>query len=1151
MPGTRPPRKQASPGPETEYPGPRWPRPADAEAAARLLAAFAALGQAEKRFAATAKGAAVLAALGGNAPYLAELALAEPASLMAAVAQGPEPVLMEVLAGLANLPLPGTRPALMRALRVAKRRAGLAVALADIGGSRKLPEITRALSALADGALGAALSFLLRDLHDRGTITLPDPARPARDCGFVALAMGKLGAGELNYSSDIDLVLLYDPENPVYPEQAQPIMARLARDLVALMSERDEHGYVFRVDLRLRPNPAATPAVVSLPTALSYYESQGRTWERAAFSKARSAAGDSELGRRFLAAIRPFIWRKHLDFAAISEIHDMKRQIDLHGGGGQGQRGMVALLGHDVKLGRGGIREIEFIVQTLSLVWGGQDPALRVPATLQALPALARAGHLPAAAARDLSASYETLRKVEHRLQMIADRQTHTLPATRKGLEDFIVFLDVPDFPETFSRLLERVHRHFAAFFDSAAPAEDDLNPGALGPPPPAFSARLKAMGFSDIRHLAERLRAWASGELPALRSERARQLLGALRPILLAALARQPEPDRAFARFDTLLSRQPAGVQLLSLFQRNPALLDRLAAVLGAAPIMAEHLAQDAQALEALLLPTARFAAPKPILARQLKEARDLEEAVAITRHFIRREEFHLSVATLEARLDADAAGLLRSNLAGAAIAALLPRIIAAHEKRHGRVKGMKFGVVALGKAGSGEMLPDSDLDLMLIYDHAPMEPAPTQYFMRLAHALTGAITARGPEGPMYRIDMRLRPSGNQGPVAVSRAAFQRYHAAESWTWERLALTRASVLATTPGFGGALEADIRAALSRKQPPEEIFRDTDAMLARLHAEFPPAGAWDVKYRKGGMITVAFIAEALQLVHGPADPGLFHAGTMAALGALKAAGHLAARDADVLRDADFLWRTIQGIDRITGLRDETAAPPPAMLAPLLRATGAPDLPALQARMARAALDVHECFERLITRGRGVGFTGTAPARSARSRNSGHSPSKETPPMSIEPGAPAPDFSLPASGGRTVSLSSLKGKPFVLYFYPRADTPGCTKEASAFQGALPQLEELGITVIGVSKDKMNALEKFAEKYHLTFPLASDPEAKVIAAYGAWQEKSMYGRKYMGIERSTVLVDRHGKIAKIWPKVKVEGHAQEVLAAAATLR
>ena len=939
-----------------------WPRPADEPAARRLTAAFAALGAAQKRFAGSAEGSALLAALGGNAPYLADLALAESASLMAVAAQGPDKVFGGVLAELQGLPLTSARHKMARALRLAKRRAALTIAVADIGGIWDLAAVTQALSALADGALGAVTAYLLRELHDQGTIRLPDPAQPAQDCGFVALAMGKLGARELNYSSDIDLVLLYDPENPVYPEQAQPAMARLARDLVALLSNRDEYGYVFRVDLRLRPNPAATPAVVSLPAALSYYESQGRTWERAAFSKARPIAGDFALGRKFLSAIRPFIWRRHLDFAAIADIHDMKRQIDIRQR--PAPQGSAHLLGHDVKLGRGGIREIEFIVQTLSLVWGGQDSELRIPETLQALPALAKARHLPMAAARELAASYEKLRKVEHRLQMVADRQTHALPTTETGLREFIIFLDEPDFLETFPRLLERVHAHFSDFFDSGPVVEDDANPGVLGRAPEGFSTRLKAMGFSDVQHIADRLRAWADGDVPALRSERARLLLESLRPVLLAALARQPEPDRAFLRFDTLISRQRAGIQLLSLFQRNPALLDRLAAVLGAAPAMAEHLAQDAQALEALLIPVARFAAPKPNLARQLREARDLEEAVAITRRFVRREEFHLSVATLEGRLDADAAGRLRANLAAAAIAALLPRIIAQHEKRYGRIRGMKFGVLALGKAGSKEMLAGSDLDLMLIYDHAPMETAQTPYFVRLAHALTGAITAQGPEGPMYRVDMRLRPSGNQGPVAVSLASFRHYHATESWTWERLALTRASVLASTAGFATILEEEVRIALSRPQDAASIRADTAAMLAKVNTEINQSGPWDVKYRKGGMMELAFIAEALQLIHGPADPSLFRANTAEAIRALRHAGHLSEQDGAMLLAADFLWRTIQGIDRITGLRDQVSAPPPAMLAPLLRATGAGDLEDLLGRMARAGDDVHDCFTRLI-------------------------------------------------------------------------------------------------------------------------------------------------------------------------------------------
>ena len=359
---------------------------------------------------------------------------------------------------------------------------------------------------------------------------------------------------------------------------------------------------------------------------------------------------------------------------------------------------------------------------------------------------------------------------------------------------------------------------------------------------------------------------------MPALRSDRARGLLDSLLPQLLTELSQQPGPDKAFAHFDVMLSHQQAGVQLLSLFQRNPALLRRLAAVLGAAPALAEHLEQDAYALEALLSPSARFAAPKPLLRRMLRDAADLEEAVATTRRFVRREEFHLSVATLEARIDTDAAGRLRSNLAAASLSELLPRVLAQHVARYGRIRRGAFAVVAFGKAGSGEMLAGSDLDLMLIYDHAPLEAVPTQYFVRLSNAFTAALTAQGIEGPLYKVDMRLRPSGNQGPVAVSRTAFSRYHATESWTWERLALTRARVLAATPGFKATVCAELAQALSRPVSPEKIRRDTLSMRDRLAAEKPPVGPFDVKHLPGGMLELGFVAEALQLIHGPAATG---------------------------------------------------------------------------------------------------------------------------------------------------------------------------------------------------------------------------------------------------------------------------------------
>ncbi len=940
---------------------PCFPQPAHKPAAARLCADFAALGAREAEFATTDSGAALLAALGGNAPFLAELACREPATLITCLETGPQAETDSVLAGLDALPPNLPRAKLSAALRQAKRRMALAIAVADIGGIWALEQVTAALSKLAESALRAATRHLLHALHEAGEITLPHPDDPERESGFVALALGKLGARELNYSSDIDLVLLYDPESSPYEADSQPLMARLARDLTTLLSARDEEGYVFRVDLRLRPDPSATPPVVALPTALTYYESQGRTWERAAFSKARPVAGDFALGQQFLAAIRPFIWRRYLDFAAISDIHEMKRQID-------GQHSTKGLNRLDVKLGRGGIREIEFIVQTLGLVWGGQDPGLRIPVTLAALPAMARAGHIPERTARQLAADYRELRRVEHRLQMVADRQTHELPSTDAALDAFCIFLDAPDFKQTFPRLLSRVHKHFLAFFDAGTQQDKDtLDPGSDGPPPTAFAARLHELGFRDEKHIAERLRDWASGTMPALRSPRARELLEGVLPHLLVALGAQPEPDKVFAQFDTLLGRQRAGVQLLSLFARNTALLNRLAAVLGAAPALSDYLADDLQALEGLLAPQARFAAPRPLLRRLLAEAEDLEQAAATIRRFVRQEEFHLSVATLEGRMDANEAGRLRSALAEAALSQLLPFAIAAQKERQGQVRGAKMAVIALGKAGAGEMLAGSDLDLMLIYDHAPAAIAPTQWFVRLSHSFIGALTTQGPGGPLYHVDMRLRPSGNAGPVAVSLAAFRNYHARESWTWERLALTRARVLAATPGFAATVREAILGALCRPEPRAKLLADTAEMQVRLAAEMPSRGLFDLRAIPGGMMEVGFIAQALQLIHGATNTALFQPNTATALKNLADAGHLQQAAAETLIRADFLWRTIQGINRITGLTSRATAPPAAMLEPLLRATGFATLEALQGEIFNTARAAHNIFSRLITEG----------------------------------------------------------------------------------------------------------------------------------------------------------------------------------------
>jgi [glutamine synthetase] adenylyltransferase / [glutamine synthetase]-adenylyl-L-tyrosine phosphorylase len=971
-----------------------WPSPHDAGAADRLIERFAELGRTEARLASRPPVARLLRALGGNSPYLADLAVREAASLRSIVASGPDAVAATALRELAALPPQTRRERVAAALRRAKRIVALVAAVGDIGGIWPLERVTGALSDLAEATLCLAMAHLLRAAHDAGELRLADPDDPARGGGFTVLGMGKLGARELNYSSDVDLVLLYDSAASIYTERSAghamaAFASRIARGLVSLMEARDADGYVFRTDLRLRPDPAVTPPAVALSAAIAYYESMGQNWERAAMIKARPVAGDLALGAGFLEAIRPFVWRRGLDFAAVADVHAMKRRIDEHKGGALAATpdpvGRIA--GHNVKLGEGGIREIEFLAQTLQLVWGGRDPGLRVPTTLGALRILSRAGHVPRRAASELAAAYRFLRGVEHRLQMVADRQIHELPQRPAELARFATFMGYPDaagFAAELLRHLDQVRAHYAEMFELVP---EMLDTGAVAPAldfsgvdaaPAVTVAALRALGFGNPERIVGAVRGWQAGHVRAMRSARARDLLAQMLPRVLAALARQPQPDAVFNRFDAFLGRQPAGVQLLSLFQRNPALLDRIAAVLGAAPSLADHLSNHPASLEGLLSPEED---PEPVglLRTRLQDARLLEDAIEIIRRTVREEDFTVSVATMEGRLDADAAGLRRTALADAALSALLPPVLADFSARFGRVPGGAMAVVAMGKAGGREMMAGSDLDLMLIYDHpatvsesrgARAMPV-SQWFVRAAHAYVAAVTAPGVDGRLYGVDMRLRPSGNKGPFAVSLPSFRRYHAEAAWTWERMALTRARVIAGPPALRARIAEAIAQALAAAGEPDRIRADAASMRARMARELTPDGPWDVKLRAGGQIEVEFIAQILQLFHARDAPDLCSPTTRTALARFAQARLLPADDAALLIRADHVWRTVQGMLRITVGRGAPDDLPDASARALLRAVAAApdgdgpvDLAGLRATLDELARQVGALFVRYV-------------------------------------------------------------------------------------------------------------------------------------------------------------------------------------------
>lgn len=970
------------------------PRAFDAAGAERLLARFVERGAPERAFAASPQGAALLAALGGHSSYLADLATRESATLLRVVERGPDAAFAVALDPLGRADPAASRAQVAAMLRQAKRQAALIAAVADISGVWSLDRVTGALSDLADACTDYACAHLLREAQARGDLRLAggaarhDPRATGKGSGLVVLGMGKLGGRELNYSSDIDLMVLYDPEAATYDaDRAGAIYVRIARDLVRLLEERTEDGYVFRTDLRLRPDPAATPLAVSLPAAITYYESMGQNWERAAMIKARPVAGDRALGETFLREIRPFVWRRHLDFAAVADIHSIKRQIHAHKGH-KGAHAVVQVAGHDVKLGRGGIREIEFTTQVLQLIWGGRDPALRDATTLGALAALAAAGKIDRRAAADLADAYVFLRNVEHRLQMVADRQTHRLPEEPEGIAliaSFMGYDSAEAFTAALTGHLSRVERHYAGLFEQAP----DLSGGETVQgslvftgveDDPATLQTLRDMGFQNVSAIAAMVRGWHHGRTRATRSERARELLTALMPALLAAFARQPQPDAALMRFDAALARMQAGVQALSLLHRNPVLLDRLAFLLGAAPALADHFARNAAALDGLLAGHASAGLdPVATLPALVKDARFFEEALEAARRLVSERKFEIDAAALEGRIDPDTAGTARSALADAAIGALLPRIAQEFARRHGKVAGGALGVVALGKLGARDMLPASDLDLILIYDHdeevqestggeKPLPPS--QYFARLAHQVVGALTTPGAEGKLYEVDMRLRPSGSKGPVAVSLPAFRRYHAESAWTWERMALTRARFVAGAPALKRKVEAAIRAAQLRAADPATVLADAAAMRTRMLRDLPAEGPWDIKLMPGGLVEVEFIAQALQVAHAHHLPAILSPTTRLSLAALSKARLLSPEEAETLITAERLWRAILAHLRLTvGRWNEERLPEP-LAAVLLRTVGPilgqppVDQPALRGQMRDLAERVRACFLRRI-------------------------------------------------------------------------------------------------------------------------------------------------------------------------------------------
>ncbi len=926
----------------------------------------------------------VLGGVAEAAPYLWDLIGADPERLLRLLTHDPDDALAAILGETRNAAaIAGDTANIMRVLRRMKADAALLVALADIGNVWPVTRVIAALTEVAETALGIAVRHLLLEAAGRGKLLLPDPQNPEIGTGYIVLAMGKMGGYELNFSSDIDLVVFFDPGAPALAKELEPapFFARLTRELVRLLQQRTQDGYVFRVDLRLRPDPASTQIAISTDAALHYYERRGQNWERAALIKARPSAGDREAGAALMRELSPFIWRKYLDYAAVADVHAMKQQIHAYRGHGE-----IAVEGHNIKLGRGGIREIEFFAQTQQLIAGGRHASLRGRATVPTLAALAAGGWIDATARDELTRAYDFLRRVEHRLQMMADEQTHTLPTDSAALITFAQFLgfdDRDDFAAELLTQLRTVEKHYVRLFESAPALLAQQQSLSFSTPEGERETldRLVEMGFREPREIAAAVHRWHAPDYRALRGEQARQYLTELVPVVIDQFSRAENPDAAFAAFDRFLIGLRAGGRFLSLLRQNPELVGFIALVLGAAPRLADILALQPQLIDPLIDPSFFGALPQAAqletgLTQTLGDTRSHEAALDAIRLFGQEHMFLIGARVLSGSVSAEQAGEAFAGLADVLVRVLHRRVGDEFAAAHGSVRGQETAILALGRLGAREMTASSDLDLMVVYDFDAEHPNSDggrplyggQYFARLTQRLINALTVKTNYGVLYQVDMRLRPSGRSGPLATHIESFIHYQEREAWTWEHMALTRARVVSASPIFAARVEAAIASVLRRKREPRVVAADVIDMRAAIAKEKGDADPWDLKYAAGALVDIEFIAQYLQLVHAASAPDILDTSTARALDKAARAGLLSAEDAAVLGPAVRLFHDLTQILRLClpGVFDPKTASA-GVLGLLARAADLPDFSALDAHVRETQRQVRECFVRILGRG----------------------------------------------------------------------------------------------------------------------------------------------------------------------------------------
>ncbi len=927
------------------------------------------------------KANTIFAAIAEASPYLFDLVRMDAARVLRLLRCDPDERLADLIGTAASAVACADDEAdVMQLLRRMKSEAALLTALCDIGGVWPVMRITQALTDIAVTSVRCALRFLLAQEAARGRLLPPDPDRAENGSGLVVLAMGKMGAGELNYSSDIDLIVFFNLDAPTLPRdiEPQPFFVRVTQAMARILQQRTGDGYVFRVDLRLRPDPASTPVAISTAAALYYYEREGRTWERAAMIKARPCAGDLAAGEALMAEIAPFVWRKHLDFAALTDVHDMKRQMQAFKGHAE-----IAVEGHNVKVGRGGIREIEFFAQTQQLIAGGRNPELRVRPTLEALNILAATNWITFEARDELTIAYEFLRRVEHRLQMIADEQTHTLPDDTEAIERFARFFGYQN-RDLFSRdllaHLNCVQGHYSKLFEGDPTGTAKLPPidyGA-GPDEARLLEHLAGVGFKKPKMVAESVQRWLRGEYRALKVEATHRAFEAFVPSLIAGLAKAEDPDAAVVAFDRFLQALQRGGRLITLLSQHGDLVALVALILGAAPRLGDMLARQPQIMDGLIDP--RFFGAMPDqreiserLVATLDDAVSYEEFLDRLRQFGQESLFLIGARILSGTVSAQHASVAFADVAEGIVRTVHDLVAALFANQYGRIKGQETAILAMGKLGSREMTASSDLDLILIYDFDDDNPDSdgerslqgAQYFARLTQRLISAFTTRTNYGVLYEIDMRLRPSGRAGPVASRIGAFAEYQEHEAWTWEHMALTRARVISSSPALKARIETTIRNVLTRPREADIIANDVLEMRRAIGEEKGESDIWDLKYAAGGLVDIEFIAQYLQLVHAATKPEILSVSTLQVLENAARLGLLSSAAADILRSAVRLYHDLTQILRLcVSAKFQPATAGEDLLRLLARAGDAPNFSVLEARVREIQADVRQILLEML-------------------------------------------------------------------------------------------------------------------------------------------------------------------------------------------